>query len=394
MRILLSSREFPPDVGGIGTYALELAQAAAELGHEVTVAAPLRPTNSDGESVLAAKGRIKLVRCRGRSSPRADVLPLARLAYRLLRRGDFDVAHACDRASLLAFLLVRASRRARLCVTVHGSETHRWKRSMLYRWVDPVAYGSAQRVATNSSYTEECFREMLESGPPRCGGPPTRSIPLAVSDWWFEPPPVESVWTRPVDSLVIGTVGRLDPRKGHERVLEAASHLPVSLRQRIIYVVVGPGPPDYATRLRARASSLGIHLVLLFAVERDQLPALYRQMDLHALFARPAGTAVEGFGLVILEAGTQEVPTVASRVGGIPEVVDHGASGWLVDADDVQAFAEGLERLLTDDRLRQSLGQGARCRARSRNWRDVARATYGFFGSLPTENLVAPRRGR
>jgi glycosyltransferase involved in cell wall biosynthesis len=73
---------------------------------------------------------------------------------------------------------------------------------------------------------------------------------------------------------------------------------------------------------------------------------------------------LESFGLVALEAMACEVPVIATRVGGIPEVVDDGKDGFLFDVGDVSSMAEGCLRILADSRLRETMGESARVHAR------------------------------
>ena len=100
-------------------------------------------------------------------------------------------------------------------------------------------------------------------------------------------------------------------------------------------------------------SSQGLELT-----DQEQVVQLLSASD---LFLMPS--AQESFGLAALEAMACEVPVVASRVGGVPELVDDGVTGFLCPADDLDAMANASIRLLTDDALHARMSLGARARA-------------------------------
>jgi len=95
---------------------------------------------------------------------------------------------------------------------------------------------------------------------------------------------------------------------------------------------------------------------------------------------------VEGFGLVYLEAGACDLPSVASDVGGVAEAVVAGRSGLLVEPTP-QAIAGAIARLGEDEPLRTALGRGALAHVRALSWDRCAAATYGL---APTDDFLLP----
>jgi glycosyltransferase involved in cell wall biosynthesis len=98
-----------------------------------------------------------------------------------------------------------------------------------------------------------------------------------------------------------------------------------------------------------------------FLGEQDRVVPLLSASD---VFLLPS--AQESFGLAALEAMTCEVPVVASKVGGLPEVIDHGVTGFLHPLDDLNGMAQSIAHLLLDDRMRRQFGAAARTVARDR----------------------------
>ena len=149
--------------------------------------------------------------------------------------------------------------------------------------------------------------------------------------------------------------GRLSPEKGIADLVAAAHDLPL--------VVAGDGPlrdlvPD----------ALGF-------VGHDELERLY---DEAAVVVLPSYR--EGLPLAVLEAMAHGRPVVATRVGGIPDLVEDGATGFLVEPGDVDGLRAALLRLLADPELRRRLGNEARRRVRRCSWEAVAAETLDAYG--------------
>jgi N-acetyl-alpha-D-glucosaminyl L-malate synthase BshA len=147
-------------------------------------------------------------------------------------------------------------------------------------------------------------------------------------------------------------------------------------------LMVGDGPD--ASDATARARALGLGEAVVFLGEQDRVVPLLSAAD---VFLLPSEQ--ESFGLAALEGMACGLPVVASRVGGLPEVVEHGVSGFLHDPTDLEGMAASVVRLLTDDVFRQRAG--ARSRA-------IAETKYADSRIVPVyeayyrEILEAPTR--
>lgn len=155
----------------------------------------------------------------------------------------------------------------------------------------------------------------------------------------IDPPPAAAPVDRgafglPQDALVIGTVARLTEQKGLDILLRAAESL-ASTEPRFRLVVVGEGEDEAA--LRAQAAGSGLAGVVHFAGFRSDVAAVLATLDAFVLPSR-----WEGFGIVLLEAMGQGAPIVATRVGGIPEVIRDGETGRLVAPEDPAALADAI----------------------------------------------------
>jgi sugar transferase (PEP-CTERM/EpsH1 system associated) len=168
--------------------------------------------------------------------------------------------------------------------------------------------------------------------------------------------PADFPWTK--DSLVIGTVGRLDPIKNQLRLVEAfarlaAGTLPCASRLRLL--IVGGGP--LRQLLAETVERLGLSDRVWLAGPRNDVAALMRSMD---VFVLPSVN--EGISNTILEAMAMARPVVAAAVGGNPELIVSGVTGELYDGDALENLPRVLAPLLTDYTRRQVMGAAARAR--------------------------------
>ena len=162
----------------------------------------------------------------------------------------------------------------------------------------------------------------------------------------------------PSHGPLIGAVGRLSPEKGQGFLMQA---LPAILAAfpRAACVIAGEGPSRAALEEESRRLGIGDRVVFL-GFRRD-VPMVLAALD---LFVQPS--IYEGFGLSLLEAMAAGLPVVASRVGGIPEVIEDGHTGILVQPQDPAALAGAVVRLLGDTEGARRLGESAANRARER----------------------------
>ena len=174
---------------------------------------------------------------------------------------------------------------------------------------------------------------------------------------------------------MIGCIARFEPIKRHWLLLEAM--LPTLSEERWL-LLVGDGSQREAIAMQASAHSGGRFVVLPGMVE-DPLDAL------SALDAFVLASSHEGLPLALLEGLSVGLPVIASAVGGIPAVVEHGVSGWLAELGnpgDPDRLRSAVDQVLTDAYLRRTLGSGARQRVEERY--SVARACDAYLSLYQT----------
>jgi glycosyltransferase involved in cell wall biosynthesis len=185
--------------------------------------------------------------------------------------------------------------------------------------------------------------------------------------------------------VIIGTVRSLERGYGIEYLIQAFAalchrRLPCSLR----LLIVGAG--SQRTRLERLAKTLGIENKTEFVgwIPHHRVPDYLRRM---AIFVAPS-VHEESFGVAVLEASAAGLPVVASRVGGLPEVVEDGKTGLLVAPGESASLADALERLVTDVKLRRTMGEAGMAFVREHyDWQRTAQVVEDLY-----ERILSARR--
>jgi glycosyltransferase involved in cell wall biosynthesis len=304
--------------------------------------------------------------------------PLALAAsFRAARRVARDVGATLLHGHWLipsGAVVIAAARGLPTVISLHGSDVYVAERHGLAR---RAARAALRRVDWVTSCSDDLRDRAIALG---ADGARAETIPYGVDVDRFRPDAMlrdagrRAMGVAP-DDLVLFTAGRFVRKKGFEYLIDALGELAPrwpSLR----LVIAGGGDLDHELRDRARA--LGV-------IDRTHFPGVLAQDDVAASLAAAdlvvvpsvhddAGN-VDGLPNTVMEALASGTPLIATRVGGIPSVVVHQRTGWLVPERDAAALAGALDRLLRDRETRLALGRAAREDALGRRtWATVAAA--------------------
>ncbi len=166
------------------------------------------------------------------------------------------------------------------------------------------------------------------------------------------------------DPVIILSVGRAVGKKGYDTLLRALAALPDTLHWRFVHI----GDGTKRDSLQALARDLGIepHIRWLGAIGQGDVLVNYQAADLFVLACRVTDDGDrDGLPNVLVEAASQGLPCVSTRVSAIPELFTHDENALLVESDDVPALSAALARALSDPELRDRLGQAAQLKVRS-----------------------------
>jgi len=319
----LRGSEFQPVLGVVGEGWL--AQAAREAGAEVVLLD--RRSRYDGWDLTA-------------------VLRLAAL----IRRQDIDVVHSfLFHMNVLGTLAARLTRRP--CIASLRS-VHYDFATWYRRWAWRLVGRCASRITAVSQQARDTLCRHTSIAAER-----VTVIPNGVNTDRFLPGPRRGLLQLvgvPTDAFVVGTVGRLDPVKGHRYLLEAAAEV-VKVHPECHFVLVGHGVPAAVQETAWQAARLGLDGRVHVLGAREDVPELLREMD---VFVLPSVS--EGMSNALLEAMATGLPVVATKAGGSPEVVERGKSGLLVPRCDSRGLSMAIACLIEDPTLRDRLAEAAR----------------------------------
>jgi len=167
----------------------------------------------------------------------------------------------------------------------------------------------------------------------------------------------------PQERFIISCVASQQPRKGQDLLIEQLPQL-LGKFPDLLVVFVGLAS-DFGLKMRQRVAEMGIASSVVFKPPIRNAISMIRASDVMVLPAR-----AEAMPRVVLEAMAAETPVVASRVDGIPELIDHDATGWLFPLDQPEQMVEGLNRLIAD----RDLARGWADAAHRRYWEHFSRA--------------------
>lgn len=263
-------------------------------------------------------------------------------------------------------------------VFLHGTELlllrHRLG-SMRKRLAGRSLLGAPAVFVTNSRWTTDLCRAVLGE----LGLDPelvdVRTVPLGTDPARFrpglDPAEVRARYDLPPGRWLI-TVARLAAHKG----IDTGLHILAALRREVPdlgYAVVGSGVKQRELERMARDLGVADRVRFLTGVPDRDLPALYNAADIYLGLSRPAELMVEGFGIALVEASASGLPVVAGSGGGIPDAVQDGETGLLVDSTHPAPGLAAVRRLLGDPELRARMGAAGRHAVETHyNWDRVA----------------------
>jgi len=372
------------DLGLGGAQRVVLSQAAClDRGRFVAEVASLE-LDPAGDLVPAFESAgIRVHRLRGPKEPAWRVGPRLDALLKQLRP---DLVHTHLAASgVVGRPAARRHRVPRIVTSLHNLTDWEEKRADPVRWLDRFTLPLAHTIVAVSDAVRGALVRVL---PELAARTITVRNGVAVEELWAARAgraQMRQSLGYADEDLVIGVVARLDPRKGLDTLIDAVAWAaPQAPRLRLL--VVGDGPER--ARLRSLAHIRGLGDRIRFVHHQTRVHEHLSAMD---LFAAPSRT--EGLGIAIIEALAAGLPVLASRVGGIPEVVGDRVCGLLLPPDAPGRWGEELIRLAEDRGLLETWARAAPERARrfslQRSSLELQRVYDRAFGAEQTEAAEA-----
>ncbi len=376
MNLCLLTSDFLPNVGGMATHAHELAKALARAGHEVHIVHPVYGKGGK-DFVEQFDGFIAHRLFIANDTPRIKHLVyVARVRSYILR------LHAARRIDLIhwhdltpnCWTTRTLHRRFPIVWTNHTSNYLEYCETRVGRIKIRAYLGHPDAIISPS-------RELNEKSL-RTGLPPERLfyIPNGVDAVKFRPgASSEGIEARhgldPGKPIII-CPRRLEPKNGVEYFIRAVP-LVRNKWPDAQFLIVGGGFPEERKRFEEMLDAWGLRGTVVFTgnVPNDAMPRFYAASDAAVLPSLMEATSIAG-----LEAMSSGLPLVGTKVGGIPEIVEDGVSGLLVEPRDAEQLADRIIRLLEDPGERRRLGTAARARVeRDFSWDVIAGRTLEVY---------------
>ena len=394
MRIDVLSKEYPPEIyGGAGVHVAELVRALRSLPDvEARVRCFGAPRDEPGTTAYAEPASL--------GAANAAIRTLGVDLAMVDDCAGADVVHSHTWYANMAGHLAGLMHDIPHVVSAHSLEPMRpWKAEQLgggyavSSWVERTAYlGASGIIAVSAAMRDDVLRSYPDVDPARVtvihNGIDTDSwSPVA------DPDRVRELGVDPDRPSVI-FVGRITRQKGLPLFLRAAAQLPPDVQ--LVLCAGAPDTPEIEAEVRGLVESLATtRSGVVWIAEMLPRPDVVALLSAATVFACPS--IYEPLGIVNLEAMACETAVVATATGGIPEVVVHGETGWLVPIDqatdgtgtplDPETYVADLAAALTDavsdpDRARLYGKAGRRRAEESFSWDAIAERTMEFYRSL------------
>jgi phosphatidylinositol alpha-1,6-mannosyltransferase len=348
--LFFATSNFKPELGGVAELGHQLAEALCNQGHKVIVIASIlapfeKEINSSYAIIRTTKKNLI------RESKRVIVQQRIDSIFILIISSSWLTAYILGKKYHIPIILY-----------IHGIEIIKKNNIyFLYRlkqYVKGLMIKKTDLLLCNSAFTAslalkrgDLEKKVFVLNP---GILPSAAVAIKEKD----PEP---------GKVVFFFIGRLIRRKGIDYTIRALSIL-VKDYPDLLYVIGGSGPENYEKEIKNLVQELCLedYVVFLGAIDDNTKNFWHYRQDVFIMPSRqlPDGD-VEGFGIVFLEAALYGKPVIAGRSGGIPDAVEDGKSGILVDPDSVEAIAEGMKYFITNSTKRKEMGEYGRNRAKN-----------------------------
>ncbi|MEL1246224.1 glycogen synthase [Flavobacterium sp. DGU11] len=396
MKIALFTNEFPPNIyGGAGVHIDFLSHELAKLADVEIRCFGNQDEHTESMNVIGIEPSLNKMEDPGNNHIKM-FQNLSRNVEMSQHTLEADIIHCHTWYTHLAGIYSRELLQAPLILTTHSLETHRpWKIEQLgngyflSRWIERQAYNAADGVIAVSEQMKEDVVEAYGIDPKK-----VTVIHNGIDPEFYQPTFDNDLLKKyGIDPEVpfVLFVGRITRQKGISQLLEAAHYFNTNCQ--IVLCAGAPDTPEIAKETEDLINILksqreGVILISEM-LPRDKVRVLYS----HArVFACPS--LYEPFGIINLEALSCETPVVGSAVGGIPEILTEGETGYLIPLESVsrtdfnpidpkafqKAFAGKVNLLLEDENKAIAMGKAGRKRVLEKfSWESIAKTTFDYY---------------
>ena len=327
-KIVLLTSEFPPQPGGIGNHAYNLAEGLQEHNFKVTVITDTRSKSGAPEKQFDRSCQATIVRI-SRKNLVVTYFKRIAVAFKYVKQNDTLIASGKFSLWVGAFLSLFISRK--YIAVIHGSELQLGNQFL--KIITNTALKQFHTVIAVSNYTKSLVSHL-----------DLNNIHVIHNGFTLQKPMAVAKKHKPLPVLI--TVGNVTARKGQHNVIKALPQL-LKIYPDLQYHIVGI--PTEKERLQKLALDLNVEQAVYFhgCVSEDEKIRLLQQADVFMMLSETTKTGdAEGFGIAILEANSLGIPAIGARNCGIEDAIKDKSSGRLIVHNDPLQCKEALEDIL------------------------------------------------
>lgn len=268
---------------------------------------------------------------------------------KLTLKNNIHIIHSNEyKSDMIAFLATRFIH-AKLVTTTHGwlLTTARLK---FYEFLDSIIIRFFDKiVAVSKAMREELLKIKI---------PSSRIVVIETAldfsriQSGKEKTDLKRELSLPSDTVIIGTMGRLSPERGHVHFLKAAKEI-IKTFPKVVFIIVGDG--DLKEDLMLQAREMGIEDRVFFLGFRKDIANILSSVDIYV-----SSSLRDSFGIAVVEAMAAGKPVIATKVGIVPEIIKDDETGITIEPGNSNVIYEAATKLLKDDKLRVKLGISAK----------------------------------
>ncbi|MDB9961706.1 glycosyltransferase family 4 protein [Oceanihabitans sp.] len=342
--IVIVTSEFPPQPGGIGNHAYNLALYLSKNNFNVQVIADQRSETGEDEMVFDQGLGFEVLRIKRYDFRFKMYIKRIALTYKSLKRATAVIA--TGKFSLWNVAVCSIFIKCRTLAVIHGTEVN-FKSYFIKKSIDKALKRFDVIIAV-SSYTKDLISHLNLK---------VAVIPNGIDVSQWDPDSISEIEIK--GHPILTTVGRVSSRKGQLNVIKQLPQLVKEFPDLHYHCI---GIPTEAEAFKKTAKSLNVlnHITFHGSLDILALKQILKKTDVFVMLSSESITGdVEGFGIAILEANAMGVPAIGSKGCGIEDAIKTAHSGVLIDTDDTMSFKNGIESIMNDN---------ARYHEASRNW--------------------------
>ena len=329
MKLLVLTRKYPPQIGGMQKQSFELIRSLKlELKENI-------------DYLYLNKNQLNLIWW----------IPLNFFkAFIMTKKNNYDIIHICDGLLSPLGLLLKKISSKKVTVTIHGLDVV--YNNKLYQLIVPYCIKKLDKIFCVSKNTAKiCIDKGIDN----------KKISVITNgvnpdEFSTDIKNAKEILSKKINcplynKKIIITVGRLVKRKGVSWFIEDVFPELKKSEKNIVYIIAGSGKEENDIKNKIKENK---NIIFLGKIDDDLLKILYNSADCFVMPNIPVPDNIEGFGIVAIEASSKGVPVVASNIDGINEAVINNKNGFLVESRNIDMFKKRIIEAINMDKKRRN----------------------------------------